>query len=501
VNKKTIFILLLLLIAVTAVVYSFFREPVKEALVPGAVSADPSPGSDVSFDIVKPSQRQAKYIFLMIGDGMGEAQRSLAQCYAEYRGEKTPLIMNSLPVSGEVTTYSLNDDVTDSAAAATAFAAGYKTNNGMLSITPDGDTLKTVMEEAEGAGLSTGLVTTTMLTNATPAAFAAHNPDRYANSEIALDFLDSGIDFFAGGGVSYFLPVSYSGGGMDAAGIELASSRKDGNDLVSDFGQAGYLTFVGAKGAADFEDYSPSEGDKVFAAFTNSNMPYETDRTAEDLIAPSLTEMTQTAIETLQTDEDGFVLMVEGGRIDHACHRNDAAGAVYETLSFNDAVEEAYAFYIEHPEETLVIVLADHETGGLKIDSERLDLSHIGDVKLSIQDRLQSYYNGDRDAFFEYLENFGLKDLNPSEKSKINKALDTADNADPAEGYGSVVALAAADIISERTGVSWEGTGHTGVPIPLYAVGYCAEDFSGTIDNTDVGRLLFEIIGKENSNY
>lgn len=500
-------LILLLLVAAAAAAFLFLREPAIEAMAPSVSPSatvyvsvyqetqSPSPSAGVSFEVIKTPKKQSKYIFLMIGDGMGEAQRNLAESFADLNGEKTSLIINSLPVSGKVTTASANASVTDSAASATALSTGHKTNNGMIAVAPDGEELKTIIEQAEDNGLSTGLVTTTSITNATPAAFAAHQKSRGSEADIALDYLDSGVDFFAGGGASFFLPASYSGGGLDAAGRKLASSRKDDTNLVSDFEQAGYVTFIGAQGAAEFSHYIPSAGDKVFASFTNSHMPYAIDAATQRFAAPSLAGMTRTAIQTLQTDDDGFVLMVEGGRIDHACHINDAAGAVFETLSFNDAVEEAYAFYSAHPEETLIIVVADHETGGLKINNDKLDLSHINDIRLSLQDSLQSVYNGDRDAFSDYLaDNFGLNSLNPSETSRIKKALNTADKAKPDKGYGSVVARAVADILSDRIGVSWKGTGHTGVPVPLYAVGMRAQDFSGNIDNTDIGRLIFDIL-------
>ncbi len=486
-----LFSLLFSLAALLAAVFLFLREPMRQALAP-AVSV--SPGQPAAgFEASRTPK--VKYIFLMIGDGMGEAQRGLAQCYAEYCGEKTPLIINSLPANGVVTTNSLNNDITDSAAAATALATGHKTNNGMISITPEGEVLKTIIEEAEDKGLSTGLVTTSKITDATPAAFAAHTESRTREADIALDYLGSGVDFFAGGGVSYFLPISFSAGGIDAAGAPLESLRGDEKDIVSAFEDAGYETFIGMQGAKDFNDFVPWAGCRVFAAFTNDYMPYESDRKEEGLVSPTLAEMTDKAISALEYDEDGFVLIIEGGRIDHACNFNDAAGAAGEALAFNEAAEEAYAFYGDHPGETLMIVVGDHETGGLMI-GEKTDFSHISDVRLSVQDRLQFVYDGGRDEFFQYIaQNFGLGDLNPGEKWKIKIALDSADNSGADKGYGSVVALTIADIISKRAGVSWKGIGHTNTPVILYAAGPRSKDFSGNIDNTKVGLLLFEIIG------
>ena len=503
-NKKLI-IPAAVLILVLAAAFILLRGPLDTGQAtpspPASAVAAPSKAAaatpvattsqDISLSIL-PS-KPPKYIFIMIGDGMGDGQRALAERYAEYKGDKTPLVMNTLPLSGTVTTRSLNADITDSAAAATAYATGHKTDNGMLSVMPDGQSLKTVIEEAEEKGLSTGLVTTTTLSNATPAAFASHTESRALEADIALQYLDSGVDFFAGGGDKYFLPSSYSGG-FDVTGAPLASSRGDGRDLVSEFEQAGYKTFIGRQGAQDFTAYVPLAGDKVLASFANDYMPYELDRINDRFPAPSLADMTQKAIETLKGDEDGFALMIEGGRIDHTCAANDPAGTVNETLAFNDAVQQAYDFYTQHPEETLLIVVGDHETGGLKLGDD-LDLSHIAGVKLSVTERLHVFYTGDRQAYYAYLAaNLGLDDLNPSEKQRIEDALDFADSADYKGEYRDSPASVVAAILSKRIGVEWAGKDPTGVPVPLYAVGPDADAFSGDKDNTEIGQLLFDVL-------
>jgi alkaline phosphatase len=207
-------------------------------------------------------------------------------------------------------------------------------------------------------------------------------------------------------------------------------------------------------------------------------MPYELDRTGDSLASPSLAEMTDKAISALGYDEDGFVLMVEGGRIDHVCADTDPTGAVFETLSFNDAVQEAYDFYTKHPEETLIIVVGDHETGGLSLN-DSLDIAHISGVKLSIPERLHlAYTDKDRKAYYEYLsKNFGLDDLNPSEKKRLDNALDFADSSKYKGDYTGSPASVVASIFSKRIGVKWVGKEHTGASVPLYAVGMRSEDF------------------------
>ncbi len=504
-NKKTLGILLLILAAMCIIAFILIGPPAQEPAAavhtmpsetPAQTQASATPIPTVNLEILEPEPNRPAplYVFIMIGDGMGKNQRQLAQSYySDVLGAGT-LTMDSLPVSGAITTRSLNARITDSAASATAIATGYKTNNGMLSVTPDGKELKTILEEAEEKGLSTGLVTTTNLTNATPAAFAAHESKRTADSKIALDYLVSGVDFFAGGGSAYFLPASHSGG-TDAAGAALKSSRSDGEDPLGRLKENGYLTFIGAQGAADFFEYEPMRGDRVFAAFSNSNMPYEADRVTDNINVPTLSQMTQKAIETLVTDEDGFVLMVEGGRIDHACHINDTKSAVLETLAFDEAVKAAYDFYLTYPEDTLLIVVADHETGGLGFKDGGPKPQYLSGVKASIADRIQKAYKGDREAFYAFIaESLGLGDLNPSERARIDKALKAADKADPKKGYGPVVALAISKVISDRAGVSWSSTGHTDARVPLTAVGYMAEELSQVGDNADLGRFLFDVL-------
>lgn len=508
-NKKTLALLAVLLASLVMMAWLLMQpeqtqavsaqaSPVKTAAEPqpAAVTTPKAQEPAISISVLEP-ETDPLYVFIMIGDGMGENQRRLAQLYYRQMRPGDELIMDSLPVSQKITTHSLNAKVTDSAASSTAIATGYKTNNGMLAVTPEGESLKTIMEQAEEQGLSTGIVTTTTLTNATPAGFASHNKKRAADSEIALNYLNSGIDFFAGGGASFFLPAEYSGG-LDAAGKELKSSRKDGEDPLSSLTGLGYTTFIGEQGAHDFMAFNPDEDDKVFASFTNAHMPYEADRLSEDMASPTLLRMTEKAIETLAFDEDGFVLMVEGGRIDHACHNNDVNGAVLETLEFDKAVKAAYDFYTLHPEDTLLIVLADHETGGLRLGSGDLDFQSISGVRASIAERVMKRYDGDRLAFYDYIaENMGLGDLNPGERARLDKALGKADKADPKKGYGSVVGLAVSKIISERAGVSWKYTDHTNALVPLTAAGYMSQELLDVTDNAGVGQFLFDVLASD----
>ncbi|MDI3547859.1 MAG: alkaline phosphatase [Halanaerobiales bacterium] len=436
-----------------------------------------------------------KYVFYFIGDGMGAAQRQAAEYYlrAQTGNEDLKLVMNQFPVAGVNTTHSADTLVTDSAAAGTALATGYKTNNGMISQLPDGTNVKTLFEAAEEKGMATGIVTTTRLTHATPAVFASHNRTRGAENEIAYDFLDSGVDFFAGGGYRHFVPQNWKWG---------KSKRKDDINVAQEFYEQGYNIFLTEYDTPKFRDYRPKGQEKVFAALTYSHMPYELDR--DDTKVPSLAEMTAKAIEVLKKYDNGFILMVEGGRIDHACHANDPAGTIHDTLAFDKAIAEAYEFYKEHPDETLIVVVGDHETGGFGLGFGKnyfLKMDQLFDIKVTTADVLNygaGKYDGNRSKFYSFIAvNLGLDDLTSEEKTKIERAMNIVDAGKKVKGYGGYdpVAITVTHIISERANMFWTTYAHSGSPVPLSAIGVGAEKLGGFKDNTEVARVLFSLLG------
>lgn len=436
-----------------------------------------------------------KYILYMIGDGMSSAQRQIAEYYVQEQKNDANyhLAINSLPITGIITTQSSDSLVTDSAAAGTALATGVKTDNGVISFTPDGQKLTTLLEGAEENGWATGLVSTTRLTHATPAVFAAKNLSRDNENEIAVDFLDSGVDFFAGGGFRNFI----TGEG---------SKRKDDRNLVKEFEAEGYKTFIGKDSTSSFMKMSPKAGDKVFAAFTESHMPYEVDRINANINVPSLAEMTDKAIDLLAKDKDGFFLMVEGGRIDHAGHANDVAGNIHDTIAFDDAVKVALDFYNKHKDETLIVVVGDHETGGMGLGLGKqyfMNLDRVASFKESIDDGLEHVYkkklNQDRAAFYKHIaEKFDLNDLTVEEKAGIEKAMDfvDVDQKDTKNVWGGYdpVAMAVAHVTSKRAGVYWTSYAHTAVQLPVSAIGVTSANFGGFSDNTDVAKKLAKVM-------
>ncbi|UYM18458.1 alkaline phosphatase [Endozoicomonas euniceicola] len=431
-----------------------------------------------------------KYVFYMIGDGMGTAQRQVAEYYhQEATGDKQArLVMNSMPVVGINTTHSADSLVTDSAASGTALATGVKTDNGMLGMTADGREARSILEGAQAKGMATGLITTTRLTHATPAAFVAKNQSRNNENEIADSYAISGVDFFAGGGYRHFV----SGEG---------SKRKDSKDLIQQFRKQDYKTFVGVNSTSDFRSYQPEQGDRVFAAFTPSHLPYEIDR-QHDNSTPSIAEITRKGIDLLSKDKDGFFLMVEGGRIDHASHANDLAGTIMDTIAFDQAVATAMEFYHRHPEDTLIVITGDHETGGMGMGFGKnyfMNLDKVALTRESVEDKLQGVYQGDRPAFYQHIaRKFQLNRLEKDEKALIERAMDAVDGKDPEQiaHYGGYdpVSIAIAHITSKRAGVYWTSYAHTATQLPLSAIGQQAEKFAGFKDNTEVAKVFADVM-------
>ena len=275
-------------------------------------------------------------VILCIGDGMGPGQVEAGRCY-----KGAPLVFEAFPFQARVSTLAAGGVVTDSAAAATALATGYKAADGVVSqaLPGDGADRETVLETYARLGKSTGLVTTSYLTDATPAGFGAHASSRYDQTKIASDYL------------ARTRPNVLFGGG--------------GNSLwAEDAAAAGYRVAGDAAGLLALRD---APEDHVAGLFGWGALPYVYDG-LDGL--PSLTQMADVALARLSRDPDGFFLMVEGGRIDHACHANDILRCVTEVAAFDEAVRRICA-WASNRVDTLVLVTADHETGGLRVVGDR----------------------------------------------------------------------------------------------------------------------------------
>lgn len=395
-------------------------------------------------DDVAGKSASAKNVILLIGDGMGFPQLTLARIdkarenLSDYASVE--LFMDGMEQTGYVSTFSANSFVTDSAPAATAMATGHKTNNGVIgqdaTAVPkkmDGKNLTTILELAEKAGLSTGLITTTRITHATPAGFYAHVDNRDNESEIADQLSKSNVEVILGGGLQYFV------GKNDSVPTGKESKRNDDRNLLADFASQGYA-FV-YNGTA-FQKVDAKKTEKLLGLFESSHLQYELERQSAKEMDPSLAEMTEKAIGILSKNPKGFFLMVEGGRIDHAGHERNLSKIVPDTLAFDEAVKTALDFATQK-NDTLVIVTADHECGGLVLQPENLE----------------TYEGGAVDPIF---------------------ASGTTKTQGPRY-----------DFITEM-----EEATHTAVDVPIMASGPGSEKVSqGRLDNTDIFDIIKEALG------
>ena len=290
---------------------------------------------------------KVRNVILCIGDGMGLGQITVASM--KVGGPAGKLCIERMPVTGLIRTYSANSPVTDSAAAGTALASGIKTNNGMVSMAPNGQVYQTILEAAKAEGMATGLVVTSSITDATPAVFASHVKARTMEAAIAEQLIANRVNVLFGGGRKFFMPKS-----------DPNSGRKDDRDLIDEARQAGYL-YVASR-----RDLRAIHGPYVLGLFQYGGL---TTASPE----PSLALLTHKAIHVLKKvkgdpadGKPGFFLMVEGSQIDWACHQNSVKHTIRQTLLFDQAVQVAVDFALQDGH-TLVIVTADHETGGLTL--------------------------------------------------------------------------------------------------------------------------------------
>lgn len=440
-----------------------------------------------------------KYVFYFIGDGMGINHVHGTEMY---RGELQNIIgINSLqfsqfPYFTMATNYSASDGVTDSAAAGTALATGNKTKNGTVGMLANQQTDATsVAVRAKNVGAKVGIATSVAIDDATPSAFYAHTPSRKDYYKIGLQMIDSRFDFFAGSG--FHQPEK--------------KGAKDLFTLVQEGGYAllkGYNEYLQCSKGTDRVVLFQPEG-----AESGYSLPYAIDRKPGDL---TLKEITLAGIDFLSKDAPkGFFFMVEGGKIDWCSHSNDAASTFREVMDFDEAIKVAYDFYKQHPDETLIVVTADHETGGLILGNGKyeLNLKALKNQKIS-ESGFTKVINGLRKEHKNKVswemvrnalkENFGFWNevsLTAEQEARLQKVYDETFGNQKVELKESLyerdepIASAAKDILNEIAMVSWASGAHSGACIPVYAIGAGAEKFHGKIDNTMIPVIITEIAG------
>jgi alkaline phosphatase len=450
----------------------------------------------------------AKYVFLFIGDGMAMPQISATEAYANAVASKDVALkrlgFSRFPVAGLTTTYDAGTLITDSASAGTALSTGNKTLSGVLNMDPAKTTKFTpITEQAKAKGMKIGIVTTVSLDHATPAAFYAKAPSRSNYYDIAAQVATSGFDYFGGGGF-----------------LQPTGAKKDQPDIVELAKKAGYK-YVNSK--ADFLALKKGAG-KVLAVNEKladaSSMPYEIDRAADDL---SLADYTAKGIELLSDNPKGFFMMVEAGKIDWACHANDAGASIMDTLALDAAVAKALEFQAKYPKDTLIVVTGDHETGGMTIGFAGTQYStsfaKIGKQKISFQkfsdEVLKAYKEKAKaapdaadfsDLFPVISDDFGLSldQLTGPQQTELQLAYNrsmgdqyvraTSDDYLLYGGYEPFT-VKVTQTLNQQAGIGWTTYAHTGVPVATFAKGVGQELFAAYYDNTDIYRDLAQVMG------
>ncbi|WP_223267057.1 alkaline phosphatase [Chlorobium phaeovibrioides] len=439
----------------------------------------------------------ARYVFLFIGDGMGLAQVELGRALLA-PGDSLSFL--SFPVTGMISTSAADRYITDSAAAGTALATGYATSVGTVSMAANHrDTLKTIVEMAEGDGRRTGVVSSVGIDNATPACFYAHEPLRGSLYAIALQMAASGVDYFGGGRPEGNFPHKRSRAVVD---------RGDIDSLMQLSGYSVVKNSASLKAVMPGTPCIASAPSDMFGA-----LPFDMDRPARDA---DLALFTREGIRLLDNPK-GFFMMVEGGKIDWACHANDAAAAGRDVAAFDRAIREAVAFYHRHPEETLIVVTADHECGGLSLGNRdgaydsRLELLHYQTISMeNLSGKVAAWKKAGGVSFLAALDSVrvfaGLGAgadsellLSRDEERELRDAFRATMSAGAARGgqYGAADSFSPAvvGILNRRAGVGWTSNVHTAVPVPVFALGHNAHMFAGFYPNTALARRLMQASG------
>ena len=421
-----------------------------------------------------------KYVFLFIGDGMSTPQRMIADEFSRKLG-KGQLAINTLPFHATTRTCSANSLVTDSAAAATAIACGERTNNGRIGMSADGTrNLVSLAEIARDKGKKIGIVTSVTINHATPAGFYGHRKSRSEMYAIGLDLIASNFDYFGGGGV--------------AKHNDKKSPLYKG-DIYDLAARAGYKV-IGTR--QELLSLKPGTGKVLAYGVKDSILPFAIDR--KDQSVATLAEFTAKGIELLQDAPKGFFMMVEGGAIDYAGHANDAATNLREVLAFDEAVKVALKFAEKHPNETLIVVTGDHETGGMTMGfagtGYALYVERLINQTCSAASfiaRINAMKKSNPKLSFEEVkkplsEAFGFKFTGNIKKDPMVlteqelSALKTAFIAQKTAAF----ALEAKHILGHKAGIGWTSGAHTALPVLTTSKGIKAEIFTGFINNTDI---------------
>ncbi|PIA89236.1 Alkaline phosphatase [Cercospora beticola] len=443
-----------------------------------------------------------KNFIMIVPDGMAPASETLVRTYKAMLNGATPqspnipaIFTDQLPI-GNTRTHSANNLVTDSAAAGTALATGFKTNNGAIGVLPDGQPVGTIMEAAKMEGFLTALVVTSSINHATPAAYSAHVVNRNAFPQIAeqqLGYshpLNMSVDILLGGGRCYFQPSTNED-----------SCREDDIDLFKFAEEEGYTVAQDRAGFNDFESGTGSTRLPYIGLFKDYDLSYEIDRKQQPEAErePSLAEMAQTALNSLDRELNcrgrqcsgrgkrgkGYFMMIEASRIDHSSHAHDAAAHLHDVMAYHEVIDLVKEWIDRHPD-TAMLSVADHETGGLTLPGG-YDPRALTTAQHSYEYLLEQWEGSDKSRDFLTGTILPAAGISAASTSDIDSIL--RDFAQLPE------------VLSRRAGIRWSTGGHSGVDTTLY--GYAAgrmgrelkEDMAGGYDNTGIPRFLEKALG------
>lgn len=441
----------------------------------------------------------AKYVFYFIGDGMGLGHVNATEVYNRDVLKSTqPILMMTFPVASQARSYSASSPITDSAAAGTALASGYKTKNSMIGMNPDTVPVNSIAVDFMNAGYAVGVGTTVQADDATPAAWYAHAENRGMKETIAPQAAQSGLAFLGGGGFKLH-------GAGEVAFKEFLETMRKGNYEIAE----GYAAFNELKGKNGKFPHRvmmfPENVDGGQVGYTIDSIPG----------ALTCAQITEACLQTLESvNPDKFLMMIEGGNIDWAAHANDGGGVIKEILNFQDAINVAYQFYLRHPSETLIVVTADHDTGGMAFgrNGGKYDIAYADAQRIS------------KDSFADWTRNWGKNSQNPTweemegvlrdklgfwttvpvsdrETAELKQLFDETFITKKAEDeqtlYHTFNAFSAKAfaILNHHMGIGWTTTYHAGNFVPVYAIGTNAQFFSGSLDNTDIPKLIKRAAG------
>ncbi|MGE7632097.1 alkaline phosphatase [Bacillus paramycoides] len=430
----------------------------------------------------KKAEKQPKNVIIMVMDGTSSSVTTLARWY-----KGAPLALDQI-VSGGVRTYSAESAITDSAPAATALATGNKSNSGYVGVLPsvvNSPGLEPVKEEckfrpvanvlegAQRSGRATGIIATSEIQHATPAGFSAHHANRKNFEVIGEQQVYQKIDVVLGGGKAALLPPTSSG------------IRKDNEDLVKVIQNKGY-DFVETKNAL-----LNSKSNKIWGSFSSNALAFDIDRAATNPEQPTLSQMTEKAIQTLSKDKDGFFLFVEGSKADWAAHANDPIGMISDVLAFDDAVTAALKF-AKKDRNTMVIAVTDHGNSGLSIGNSNTTkgydttpvsafITPLKKAKMTLEGATNKLKD-DLSNIKEVAALYGLDNLTNNESEKLKAAQKKAD-------VGPILTT----LLANRANLGFTTGGHTGEDVFLYSYG--PQKPYGLVQNTDIAKTMARAMG------